>query len=167
MRPSVPIDLIHLGARLGLAVLLASVIGVNREMRQKPAGLRTHAMVSLGSALVTIVGLLMSGAGNDPANAGRIVQGLLAGIGFIGGGVILHRDDSRGVHGLTTAASVWFVAAIGIATGAGLWQTALAGCLIALVVLAIGGTIDDRLHTADVAATDRRTGPASPQTPST
>jgi putative Mg2+ transporter-C (MgtC) family protein len=146
MTPSSPADVIHLAARLGLAVLLGSVLGFNRELRQKPAGLRTHSMVALGSALVTTLGFLMSAPGGDPANSGRVVQGLLAGIGFIGGGVILHRDDTRGVHGLTTAASVWLVAGLGIAAGAGLWQASLIGCVLALGVLAIGGAIDVRLR---------------------
>lgn len=145
MTPSAPADVLHVIARLCLAVALGSVIGINREMRQKPAGLRTHAMVALGSALTTVVGLLMSATG-DAASAGRIVQGLLAGIGFIGGGVILHRDDTRGVHGLTTAAAIWLVAAVGIATGAGLWQPAAIGCALALIVLSVGGTIDRHLH---------------------
>jgi putative Mg2+ transporter-C (MgtC) family protein len=160
MTPSAPADLLHLAARLGLAVLLGSVLGVNRELRQKPAGLRTHAMVALGSALVTILGFLMSGPGGDPANTGRVVQGLLAGIGFIGGGVILHRDDTRGVHGLTTAASVWLVAGLGIAAGAGLWDAAVIGCLLALAVLAIGGAIDMRLRALEQARAGRGLPPA-------
>lgn len=154
MTPSAPADVLYLTGRLCLAVALGGVIGLNREMRQKPAGLRTHAMVSLGSALITVVGMLMSSSG-DSASAARIVQGLLAGIGFIGGGVILHRDDTRGVHGLTTAASIWLVAAVGIATGAGLWQPAAIGCALALVVLAIGGVIDNRLRPPDRDLRDR------------
>ena len=158
MTPSAPSDVLHLTARLCLAVALGSVIGVNREMRQKPAGLRTHAMVALGSALVTVVGMLMNSS--DPASAARIVQGLLAGIGFIGGGVILHRDDTRGVHGLTTAAAVWLMAAVGIATGAGLWQPAVIGCALALIVLAVGGGIDRRLHAGEASSAPDQTAAA-------
>lgn len=155
MTPAAPADFLHLVARLGLAVLLGGALGVNRELRQKPAGLRTHAMVALGSALVTTIGMLMSLPGSDPANGGRLVQGLLAGIGFMGGGVILHRDDTRGVHGLTTAASVWLVAGLGIAVGAGLWEAAGIGCLLALAVLAVGGIIDGRLRAAELARAAR------------
>ncbi|HEY6359348.1 MAG TPA: MgtC/SapB family protein [Vicinamibacterales bacterium] len=143
MNPTPPVDLVHLAARLGLAVALGSIVGVNRELRQKPAGLRTHALVALGAALVTVVGTLMTG---DSGTLGRLVQGLLAGIGFIGGGVILHRDDTQGVHGLTTAAAVWLVAGVGIAVGAGLWAAGVIAIGLTLVVLALGAPIDEHLR---------------------
>jgi putative Mg2+ transporter-C (MgtC) family protein len=143
MNASAPADLVHLTARLALAALLGSIVGVNRELRQKPAGLRTHALVALGAALVTVVGTLMTG---DSGTLGRLVQGLLAGIGFIGGGVILHRDDTQGVHGLTTAAAVWLVAGVGIAVGAGLWAAGVIAVGLTLVVLAVGAPIDERLR---------------------
>jgi len=146
MNASPPADLLHLAARLGLAVVLGGLIGVNRELRQKPAGLRTHALVALGAALVTTIGTLVTGPPGDLGTFGRLVQGLLAGIGFIGGGVILHRDDTLGVHGLTTAAAVWLVAAVGIAIGAGLWAAGVIAIVLALAVLSIGGPIDRRLH---------------------
>jgi putative Mg2+ transporter-C (MgtC) family protein len=143
MNPTPPADLVHLAARLGLAVVLGGIVGVNRELRQKPAGLRTHALVALGAALVTVVGTLMTA---DSGTFGRLVQGLLAGIGFIGGGVILHRDDTQGVHGLTTAAAVWLVAGVGIAVGAGLWAAGVIAIGLTLVVLAVGAPIDERLR---------------------
>jgi putative Mg2+ transporter-C (MgtC) family protein len=146
MNASAPADLVHLAGRLGLAVVLGGIVGLNRELRQKPAGLRTHALVTLGAALVTILGTLMSGPPGDSGTLGRLVQGLLAGIGFLGGGVILHRDDTKGVHGLTTAASMWLVAAVGIAIGAGLWVAGAIAIGLALAVLAIGGPIDERLR---------------------
>jgi putative Mg2+ transporter-C (MgtC) family protein len=148
------VDVLHLAGRLSLAVALGGFIGLNRELRQKPAGLRTHSMVALGAALVTTLGTLLTGPVGDQATLGRVVQGLLAGIGFLGAGVILHRDDSRGVHGLTTAASLWVVAAIGIGVGAGLWEAAAIACGLALLVLAVGGPIDRRLH--EPPAPDRR-----------
>ena len=88
--------------RLLLATLLGAAIGVNRELRQKPAGLRTHALVALGAALFTIVGLALTAFGGtrDPNAMSRLVQGIVTGVGFIGGGVILRRDDSKGIHGL-------------------------------------------------------------------
>jgi putative Mg2+ transporter-C (MgtC) family protein len=146
MNASPPADLVHLAARLGLAVVLGGAVGLNRELRQKPAGLRTHALVTLGAALVTMLGTLMTGPFGDSGTLGRLVQGLLAGIGFLGGGVILHRDDTKGVHGLTTAASVWLVAAVGIAVGAGLWAAGAIAIGLAIAVLAIGGPIDERLR---------------------
>jgi putative Mg2+ transporter-C (MgtC) family protein len=149
MHPTAPLDLLHLAGRLGLAVLLGGAVGFNRELRQKPAGLRTHALIALAAALLTIVGTMMTGdagATGDSATLGRIVQGLLAGIGFIGGGVILRTNDRRGVHGLTTAAGMWLVAAVGIAVGAGLWAAGAIAIALTLLVLAVGGRIDQRLH---------------------
>jgi putative Mg2+ transporter-C (MgtC) family protein len=125
--------------RLVLATFCGAAIGFNREMWNKPAGLRTHALVALGSALITLVSLLLTVPGaEDLAAPGRVLQGLLAGIGFIGGGVILHRERTGEVEGLTTAASVLVVAAAGAAVGAGLWKTALASVVLAILVLSLG-----------------------------
>jgi putative Mg2+ transporter-C (MgtC) family protein len=126
---SVPADTAALALRLLLATVLGAAVGANREMSLKPAGLRTHALVSLGAALLT-------------------VQGLVAGIGFIGGGAILHHAGARPVHGLTTAASVWMVSATGVAVGAGLWRAATIAVGVTLVVLTIGHSIDNALHKA-------------------
>jgi len=131
-------------ARLILATAIGAAIGVNRELRQKPAGLRTHALVSLGAALLTLIGLAMSTGPfvRDPSAASRILQGIVAGVGFIGGGAILRQDDTKGVHGLSTAASIWIVAATGIATGCGLWRTSLATAALALAILVVGAPVD-------------------------
>src|SRR3954463_5647427 len=94
-----PHDNLALALRLGLATILGAAIGLNREMSLKPAGLRTHAMVSLGAALLAHIGLELGQSATDGAAAARIIQGMVAGIGFIGGGVILHRHDVRAVHG--------------------------------------------------------------------
>jgi len=132
--------------RLALATILGAAVGLNRQMQKKPAGLRTHALVSLGASVFTIVGLLLSGpGGTDASAASRIIQGLVAGMGFIGGGVILHRDDTKGVHGLTTAAALWVVAGVGVATGAGLWYIGTAAVVMALTVLVVGERIDRAL----------------------
>jgi putative Mg2+ transporter-C (MgtC) family protein len=135
-------------ARLILATALGAAIGVNRELRQKPAGLRTHALVSLGAALLTIIGLALSTGAivRDPGAVSRILQGIVAGVGFIGGGAILRQDDSRGVHGLSTAASIWIVAATGIAAGCGLWRAALATAALALAILVLGAPVDRAIH---------------------
>jgi putative Mg2+ transporter-C (MgtC) family protein len=144
---SAPADLMAMAVRLALAVVLGGAIGLNRELQMKPAGLRTHAIVSLGAALVTAIGFMMSAPGaGDPSAAGRIIQGLLAGVGFIGAGVILHRDDTKGVHGLTTASSIWLCAAIGIATGAGLWKAGAIAAVLGLIVLVVGRPIDLKLR---------------------
>ena len=143
---SIPADTMALAGRLALATLLGAAVGVDREIALKPAGLRTHALVSLGAALVTIVGLQLGHSGGDTAAPGRIIQGLVAGIGFIGGGVILHREGGRAVHGLTTAASIWIASGTGIAVGTGLWRGAVAAVILSLVVLTLGRSLDNALR---------------------
>lgn len=108
--------------RLGAALILGGMIGSNRELHGKPAGLRTHALVSLGAAVATMV-VLKSSNGSlaiDPNAIGRVVQGILTGIGFLGAGVIL-RDPKGHVTGLTTAATIWMCAVLGIICGLGYW----------------------------------------------
>jgi putative Mg2+ transporter-C (MgtC) family protein len=144
---SIPTDTSSLALRLALAALLGAVLGFNREMALKPAGMRTHALVSLGAALATVTGLaLAQPPGEDVAAPGRIIQGLVAGIGFIGSGVILHRRDNHTVEGLTTAASIWVIAATGVAVGAGLWRASLIVVAISLILLVVGSPIDRLLQ---------------------
>jgi putative Mg2+ transporter-C (MgtC) family protein len=139
-------DTVTIALRLGLAVLLGAAIGLNRELSLKPAGLRTHALVALGAALATHVGLqLTQQSVGDTAAPGRIIQGIVAGVGFIGGGAILHRAEGGNVHGLTTAASIWVVAATGVAAGAGLWRAAVLAVVFSLILLAFGG-LDQVIH---------------------
>jgi putative Mg2+ transporter-C (MgtC) family protein len=143
---SFPADTLALAGRLALATVIGAALGVNREISLKPAGVRTHALVSLGAALVTIVGLQLGQSGGDTAAPGRIIQGLVAGIGFIGGGVILRRRDAQAVHGLTTAASIWIASGTGVAVGTGLWRGALAAVFLSLIVLSLGRRLDNALH---------------------
>lgn len=145
---TVPTDFIQIFLRLALATALGAAIGVNRELGRKPAGLRTHSLVSLGAAVSMIAALHMGppGVPFDGSAISRIIQGLVTGVGFIGAGVILHRDDARVVHGLTTAASIWVVAAVGIAAGLGLWRLGVAAVVLLLLVFAIGGPLDRRLR---------------------
>jgi putative Mg2+ transporter-C (MgtC) family protein len=109
--------------RLGAALILGGLLGLNRELHGKPAGLRTHALVSLGAAVATIVALKsQDGSLSIDQNAvGRVVQGILTGIGFLGAGVIL-RDPNGHVTGLTTAATIWICAVLGIVCGLGYWH---------------------------------------------
>ena len=109
--------------RLGAALLVGGVLGLNRELHGKPAGLRTHALVSLGAAVATIVALKSpDGSLSVDQNAiGRVVQGILTGIGFLGAGVIL-RDPNGHVTGLTTAATIWICAVLGAVCGLGYWH---------------------------------------------
>jgi len=132
--------------RLLVATLIGTGLGLNREIHGKPAGMRTHALVALGSALITIISLELTTRGDLPDGSAvlRTIQGLMAGIGFLGGGVILRDDSHQSVHGLTTAASVWVVASLGIGCGAGQWLTALMALGLALVVLIFLGRIEKR-----------------------
>lgn len=141
---ALPGTYVELAGRLVLATVFGALIGLNREQQGKPAGLRTHALVALGGALLAIVALFF-GQGDSSA-PGRVLQGVLAGVGFIGAGVILHRADTQGVHGLTTAAAIWLVAAIGVATGAGLWRTAATTLVLALLILIAGEATDRWVH---------------------
>ena len=142
-----PTDEWRLAGRLALAALLGGILGLNRVIALKPAGMRTHALVALGAALATITGLALAAPpGNDASAPGRIIQGLVAGIGFVGSGVILHRRDNHTVEGLTTAASIWVIAAVGVAVGAGLWRSSMIVVVISLVLLVVGSPIDRFVH---------------------
>lgn len=133
--------------RLLAATAVGGAIGLDRELTLKPAGLRTHALVSLGAALATASALQL-GVRNDLTHAdaaSRVIQGVVAGIGFIGGGVILHADG-RNVKGLTTAASIFVAATLGISCGIGRWRVALSAAAIALAVLTLGMRLEHALH---------------------
>jgi putative Mg2+ transporter-C (MgtC) family protein len=132
--------------RLVIATLIGTVLGLNREIHGKPAGMRTHALVSLGASLITVISLELTTRDGlvDGGAVLRTIQGLMAGIGFLGGGVILRDDSHQSVHGLTTAASVWVVASLGIACGAGQWLTALMALALTLTVLIFLGRIEKR-----------------------
>ena len=122
--------------RLGAALLVGSILGLNRELHGKPAGLRTHALVSLGAAVATIV-VLKSPDGSFTADQnaiGRVVQGILTGVGFLGAGVILH-DPNGHISGLTTAATIWICAVLGLVCGLGHWV--VLGTAVALIVVAL------------------------------
>ena len=129
--------------RLLVAAGVGSLLGLDREMRGKPAGLRTHALVSLGAALVTSTVVEISGglpAGADAVS--RVIQGIVAGVGFLGAGSIIRARSSDEVQGLTTAASIWLVASFGVACGAGYWRSAFIAAIIALVLLVAGGPVE-------------------------
>ncbi len=125
---------VTVGFRLLLAVLLAGLLGYERERRDAPAGLRTHMLVGLGSALFVVAPQL---AGVQEADMTRVLQGIVSGIGFLGAGAILKSDDRGHVQGLTTAASIWTTAAIGVAAGMGRAFTAILATALALTILAV------------------------------
>ena len=124
---------LDLALRLTVGLVLGAIIGFEREMQRQPAGFRTHSLVSLGAALFTVVSAF--GFSGDMVDPTRIAAQIVSGIGFIGAGTIL---QYRGhIRGLTTAASLWSVAAIGTAAGAGLYVVAIIGTLLILVILSI------------------------------
>lgn len=142
------VDLTDVLLRLGAATLIGSALGLNREIRGKPAGMRTHALVALGTALVTLTGIELAGHDGqfDSNSVSRVIQGIVAGIGFLGGGTILKSDSGEQISGLTTAASLWLVACLGIACGVGLWGMSLVALGLALVVLIAGEPLENALH---------------------
>ena len=125
--------------RLGTACLIGAAIGLNRELHHKSAGFRTVGIVCLGVALATVIA---SGAGADAAASSRVIQGALAGVGFLGSGVIFHHADSGAAEGLTTAASIWTSAAIGAACGLGYWMPVLIASGLVLILLSVGGRLE-------------------------
>jgi len=117
--------------RLMLAAGLGAAIGLEREYRRKPAGLRTNILIALGSAMFTIISIQLGHGGTPDRIAAQVVTGM----GFLGGGAILRSGNS--VHGMTTAATIWVNAAIGMAAGAGEYALAAVVAVITLVVLAV------------------------------
>ena len=118
--------------RLGMAGLLGGLLGWERELAGKAAGVRTHMLVAMGAALFVLVS---QQAGIGPADSSRVLQGIIAGVGFLGAGTILKGDAESQVKGLTTAAGIWLTAAIGVAAGLGREVTAVLSTLLALAVL--------------------------------
>ena len=126
------IQLTRVAVRLLLAAILGGVLGFERQRRGKAAGLRTHMLVAVGTALFTIAPIQ---AGMSIADVSRVLQGIAAGVGFIGAGAILKRTDQEEIKGLTTAASIWLTAAVGAAVGLGsLWVPVL-GAVFAFAIL--------------------------------
>ena len=130
--------------RVFAAVLLGAVVGIERERAGKPAGLRTHMLVSLGTAVVVIA---CQDAGMSLDGLSRVIQGIVTGIGFIGAGTILKLNEQREIQGLTTAAGLWMTAAIGVAAGLGILGVALIGTLVTVLVLVLEHFIDARRNT--------------------
>ena len=129
-------ELTRLVVRLLIAAALGGLLGLQRERHGKAAGVRTHMLVAASSALFVLVPLQM---GMDQDGLSRVMQGLLAGIGFLCAGAILKLEREEQVHGLTTAAGVWMTAAIGVAAGLGREMTASLSALLVLGILALEG----------------------------
>jgi putative Mg2+ transporter-C (MgtC) family protein len=126
--------------RLAAAVLIGVVIGMNRELRGKPAGVRTHALVTLGAAVATLT--LYSNTPPNQDALSRVIQGIITGIGFLGAGVIIRDQIGNRVHGLTTAATIWVAASLGIVCGVGHWRLVLMATGWVLLILILGGPLE-------------------------
>ena len=116
---------------LAVALVLSGIIGLDRQWKQSPAGIRTHMMVGIGSALVMVMGQSLY----DDNSAARLAANVITGIGFLGAGVIIRRDDR--VHELTTASSLWFVAMVGLVAGARLYVLAAGATVMGALVLSL------------------------------
>lgn len=118
---------------------MGATIGLERQIRRKPAGLRTHMLVSLGSALFTLIIMQTGGLQASPDALSRVIQGIAAGVGFLGAGEIVRQSSQESqkleIHGLTSAAAIWVSAALGITAGCGLWQLGLIGAMLSFLVL--------------------------------
>ena len=145
--------------RLSVAALLGGLLGIEREQKGKAAGIRTHMLVAMGSALFVMVS---QQAGIVAEDMSRVIQGLIAGIGFLGAGTILKgRNDENveSVKGLTTAAGIWMTAAIGMAAGLGLEVTAVLSTLLALTIFSLVPTL---IRLAEIRAPQIVTSDRSP-----
>ena len=135
------IGVIDMVLRLCAATVIGMIIGLNRDVNGKPTGMRTLALVSLGAAVVSVVAVHFQDLIDHPDALSRVVQGLLqgvlTGIGFIGAGVIMRQPKSMTVSGLTTAATVWITAALGIACALAAWHIVIIATVLALFVLIV------------------------------
>lgn len=130
----------EISMKLGLALLSGMVLGLNRWIHHKSAGVRTHSLVALGSALVML--LIAGFPGFDAQAVSRVLQGLITGIGFLGAGVIVRNDHSQNIHGLTTAASLWACAILGATFGAGFYEVGACALAAMLLILVLGGPLE-------------------------
>jgi len=133
---------IQMAGRLCLAGLLGGLVGLEREMHSQPAGLRTHMIVSLGACLVMLVSIHMADLSPAKSDPGRIAAQVVAGVGFLGAGAIMRSGLS--VRGLTTAACLWTVAAIGLAVGSGFWRAAVVTTALTLIATVFFQKIERR-----------------------
>jgi len=142
----VDVALSEIALRLGVATVAAGTVGLNRDLHGKPIGVRTLGLVGLSAAVV----VLLADGGIIHVNmsdaTSRVIQGILTGIGFLGAGVIVHHEQGKRIHGLTSAACVWLTACIGIVCGAGQWRIVLVAGLLASLVLLLGKPIERLFH---------------------
>ncbi len=136
----------RLAMRLALAAAMGAIVGYDRERMGKPAGLRTHMLVCMGAALFV---LAPSESGMAIADVSRVIQGLAAGVGFLGGGAILKLSAEREILGLTTAATIWMTAALGVAIGLGRIGLAMVAVAFTWITLSLVGLAERRWDPRD------------------
>ncbi|MET3117061.1 putative Mg2+ transporter-C (MgtC) family protein [Undibacterium sp. GrIS 1.8] len=142
------IDYREITFRLLSAVLVGCIIGLDRNLHGKPTGIKTLGLVALGASLLTMASMdfSLSQGKYDPSAVSRVIQGVITGVGFLGAGVIIHEAGNDRVRGLTTAASIWVTAALGIVCGMGSWQIAGVAMIIVLMLFLIGRPLERMLH---------------------
>jgi putative Mg2+ transporter-C (MgtC) family protein len=128
--------------RFGAAILIGSSIGIYLELHQKPTGMRTLGLVSLASAVV-----VLAVAKDHGADASRVIQGVMTGVGFLGAGVIVHLGrDGQIVHGLSTAATIWITASLGVLCGLAAWPLLAVAFVLTVFLMVAGGAIENWLQ---------------------
>ena len=138
-------DQIEMTLRLCGATIAGMLIGINRDIHNKPIGMRTLGLVGLGSAIVILSGSVYEGLHFGQDAVSRVVQGIMTGLGFLGAGAILRGRDQMQVQGLTTAATVWIAAGLGVTAGLGAWFITITGTLVTLFLLTYGTRLERRL----------------------
>ncbi len=131
--------------RMLAAMLIGCIIGIDRDLHGKPTGMKTLGLVSLGACIATMCAQGFSMTLSNDADVSRAVQGIVTGVGFLGAGVILQNPRENRVRGLTTAASIWVTAAVGIVCGLGVWSLAFIAMILMIALLTIGRVVEKRL----------------------
>jgi putative Mg2+ transporter-C (MgtC) family protein len=134
--------------RLSLAIFVGALIGLERQLDHKPAGLRTHMLVSLGAATFVLTGIQIGTVQDDVSSVSRIIQGITAGVGFLGAGEIINKVQQSGdvkVQGLTSAAAIWVSASLGVAAGCGLWEIGLFGATATFLILRVAKLLEEKI----------------------
>ncbi|HWW70140.1 MAG TPA: MgtC/SapB family protein [Duganella sp.] len=142
------VDYWDITARMGIALLFGCVIGLERNLHGKPTGMKTLGLVALGAALIAMASMEFAPFDRQYSRdaLSRVVQGVITGIGFLGAGVIVLDNGSEKIKGLTTAASIWMTACIGIVCGMGAWRVAGIGLILVMLLFLLGHPLERMLH---------------------
>jgi len=148
--------------RLGVATLAGAAIGLNRDLRGKPIGMKTLGLVALSTAMVVALAVQFAEPGKITDAASRVIQGILTGIGFLGAGVIVHERERSRIRGLTSAACTFLAACVGVACGAGEWRIVATALAMTFALLIIGRRMESWLHRVLGGREDSQDTPAPP-----